>query len=524
MQSFDILDDPWIKVVYTDGTHKTLSVIDCLSDATSIKRIECPGNIYVETFAIYRFLIALFVDAYDIHSIEDIEDVYGEYKEGIDLDVLKKYRNRCESEGVSFDIFDDDRPFMQTPKSEEPKKLEVKPVSVLGYGFKSGNSDLFYGLNRHKLVDGAENLKKYEDAQVMSIEEYIAMILTIHFCAVASGTGRSGAVSNVGSPPLWLLSVGETLYDTLFLSMCPKGNDDDIPMWRRKHYLNVISSVSGWLSLAYYPVRYIAPAEGFDGKNVYKVKFDRIQFSQLNNGVLHPSGLTPVWQKYDPHIVLYKYKDAENESKSYECPMRYDKSLDIWLHTHELYGCSYDKGKETRQVITVSPRFMLTTEMLRQQYGVNSWQSIYVLVLGTQTVKDPCQRLYEHFAKTANWMCNVEDKEKIRYFIEFVNSSVGAFVKRFSDKDIAGSGISAYKKRLYDEFGQYFLNDFLKNVEKINIEHCCKSVVIPKILYVARSVSCVDVVKKYEAVKVLQRILFKLAEDKYKEGGGVGEK
>ena len=501
-----MFDDAWIKVRFLDGTESTLGVTDCLRESKRIKEIRCPGNVHMETYAIHRFLIALLVDAYKVRTMRQIKKLF---ENGLDMDVLSAYRSDCEKDGISFDVFDEGRPFMQVPAGQVPKELKRVPVSVFGYGKKSGNNDLFYRPRERRLIGGK---KTYQEAQTMEIEEYVAMILTVHFCAVANGAGYSASVPTSGEPPIFFLSKGANLYETLFLSMYPT-SEGDTPMWRRKFYLNKVEDVSGWLSLAFHPVRFIAPGDGFDGKTVENVMFGRIQFKKYADETPHPSELTDIWAKYDPFVAIRFIKSKDSDEKLPR-PFKYNRRRDMWMSTYELYGYRDD------DVDTAAPLIMNTAKMF-DEIGVPSSQTLFVLTLATQMEKEPCQAVFDHFANTAGWMFDESAKLLIRDFITFTETCGKQFVYSLC-KDGAviknAENAKSAQKALYSMAGDYFLHTLIPNVSTMKREECL-SYISGIFTKAARDIKTNDVMEQCSACLNLEYFIGK----KYKEFVPEGE-
>ena len=498
-----MLDDPWIKVRYVDGRRATLGVYDCLKDARDIKEILCPGNVHMETYAVHRFLIALLVDAYKVRNMRQVRSLF---EKGLDMDTLETYRSEYEKNGFSFDVFDKYRPFMQVPVGQVPKNLKTVPVATLGYGKKSGNNDLFYRLRERNLIKDA---KTYQSAQTMEIEEYIAMILTVHFCAVASGAGYSASVPTVGQPPMWFLNKGKNLYETLFLSMYPT-SDDDVPMWRKANYLEKVEDVSGWLSLAFHPVRFVAPGDGFDGKTVKNVKFGRIQFNQMKDTVPHPSNLLGLWSKYEPFVAICtrtNQKTGESETR----PLRYNRNSAMWMCTYELYGCTWENVVSFN---SAAPLIMNTAKMFSER-GIPSTQSIYVLTLTTQTEKEPCQAVFDHFMSTAEWMFDDEAKELIRDFVEFTKKVGGRFVSIVSEKGGVVKSVESaelMKRTVFNEAGRYLVDVLLPNISTMEREDAF-DFVSDAFMGMVKGIETERAVEKYSAYTHLGNAINKILKD-----------
>ena len=107
---FDVIAQPWIPVVDLQGERKELGILDVLTHAHELKRIQDSSPL-VE-YSVYRFLIVFLMDAFRPETEEDLQDYLSE--EQFDPEVLNTYIAQCRAEGVSFDLFDEKRPFMQS--------------------------------------------------------------------------------------------------------------------------------------------------------------------------------------------------------------------------------------------------------------------------------------------------------------------------------------------------------------------------------------------------------------------------
>ena len=63
-------------------------------------------------YSVYRFLIVFLMDMLRPEDEEVLEELLDEGQ--FDWDTIQRYVRQCEQEGVSFDLFDSERPFLQT--------------------------------------------------------------------------------------------------------------------------------------------------------------------------------------------------------------------------------------------------------------------------------------------------------------------------------------------------------------------------------------------------------------------------
>ena len=118
---FDLITEPWIPVVNGDDTISYLGIWDALQTASKSKGISDASPL-VE-FGLYRLLSVFLMDALrpeDQFELEDLENA-GQF----DMAKIQNYIEQCQAEGASFDLFDPERPFLQSPydKAWDKEKL-----------------------------------------------------------------------------------------------------------------------------------------------------------------------------------------------------------------------------------------------------------------------------------------------------------------------------------------------------------------------------------------------------------------
>ena len=89
---------------------KELSLLETLERAHLLSEIQDPSPM-VE-YSVYRFLIVFLMDMLRPEDEEVLEELLDEGQ--FDRDTIQRYVRQCEQEGVSFDLFNSERPFLQT--------------------------------------------------------------------------------------------------------------------------------------------------------------------------------------------------------------------------------------------------------------------------------------------------------------------------------------------------------------------------------------------------------------------------
>ena len=281
---FDIRTEPWIPVqVNVAGEVREVGLRELLSRAQDYRQLS--GANVMETYSIYRFLSTLLLR---IYQPEDWESKYELLVEGrFAIEQVEDYFCQCELEGISFDLFDAKRPFMQAvPDGELDTENTLKSIASLDGTRASGNNPIHFD---HTLEIDAE----MTPAQAMR-----GLLSSQIFATAMSG----GYPSNVyGAPPMFFLPEGRNLFETLVLS---------IPLAQRNNFGQPV-----WES-----TKPIVPREEIPSTNqLYGMLFPtrRIRLEPPDNGVvkamfyqpgLHFIGFSS-WK--DPHVARRPNKDGD---------------------------------------------------------------------------------------------------------------------------------------------------------------------------------------------------------------------
>ena len=179
--SFDVLQEPWIPVVTFEGETLEVGILDALLRSPEWKEIQDPSPM-VE-YSVYRFLIVFLMDALRPETPVDLEELL--YAGQFDESAIQDYITLCHSEGVSFDLFDPNRPFMQTSVDKNWDK-QRKPVTTLDYTVPNGNNHIHFDHRRkHEVYVPGKAMRMLLTAQI--------------FCTSAA----QGYPSNVNGAPPW---------------------------------------------------------------------------------------------------------------------------------------------------------------------------------------------------------------------------------------------------------------------------------------------------------------------------------
>ena len=109
LEHFDVIENPWIPVLYKTGKVADISIRTLFRDAASIQDIGL-DNVLLKA-SLMRFFTAFLSDAYELETKDDRIDLFesGTFSEHI----LDAYVDKCKQRyGTSFDLFDSETPFL----------------------------------------------------------------------------------------------------------------------------------------------------------------------------------------------------------------------------------------------------------------------------------------------------------------------------------------------------------------------------------------------------------------------------
>lgn len=209
--SFNVLSEPWIPVVDADGLVRQVGILTALTDAHRLTGIS-DASPAVE-FGLYRLLLAFAIDAFELTSLNQVED---RLETGaFDPDALVAYADRVGWQ--RFDLFDREHPFLQTPPTldEDNRCSIVRLYQHLPSG--SFSTHFFHAP---------------DDTHAFCPADCARALVTMSAFMTAGGAGYSPSVN--GAPPWYVLLRGHTLFETLVLNAYALENrySDEPPAWR----------------------------------------------------------------------------------------------------------------------------------------------------------------------------------------------------------------------------------------------------------------------------------------------------
>ena len=276
----DVYRDPWINAVYHNGHTEVLSMRDCFAQAMDIKFLYIEGANYALDNTVPYTLMTMMLGRI-FHPKQDDKLSMLEGGSGFDMRRIDQYIEECRRSGISFDVFDKTRPFLQDPdykKRQNPKvtqdetiqknKNGTTTVGILDPLMVSGNNTVFYH-NKNYDTDGAP----VQDILFMTPPQFIVSVARNHMYHNWSG-GSCSTGYTPSQPPLHCIIHGKNLFETLIISI-PK-NLCGLPLWERRYDMTIPEIIEqcghlDYISAALLPTTSIRFGEIKDGtvKNIF---------------------------------------------------------------------------------------------------------------------------------------------------------------------------------------------------------------------------------------------------------------
>ncbi|GAB4151262.1 MAG: hypothetical protein Fur005_00070 [Roseiflexaceae bacterium] len=206
--TFNVWDDPWIRVVYPDGSRSLEGIGTVLAAAHSISALADPSPLVVA--GTHRLLAAIVQAIVQPHDLDDLEAIYrAGTLDQTKLDAFaSQYRER-------FELFHPTMPFLQTgdvpvdggtkpAKGQRNPWADPKPISSLFSELPTETARIHY---QHS-TDTSHSLCPACCARGL---------VTIPAFASSGGAGIRPSINGV--PPFYVLPVGATLFESLVWSL-----------------------------------------------------------------------------------------------------------------------------------------------------------------------------------------------------------------------------------------------------------------------------------------------------------------
>lgn len=355
--TFNVLERGWIPVVDSGGHRELLGIREVLALAHELREISDPSPL--EEYSAYRFLGLFLMDALHPRKKSSVRTILQAGR--FDMEQIEAYIALCQSEGVTFDLFDEERPFLQS-RFDEKTDGSAKPVSVLDCTLPSGN-------NHTHFIHGS--------AEKLSPDRAARLLLTAYWFCTAAAQGYPSGV--YGAPPYFGVIKGGNLFETLTSLLIPTDSigipfDKPPVLWRRKEPVVSKAEIgaTSWLQGLLFPTRrihlipdedgtvigvHLCQGENFVNKEAWRDPYVTYRSNDTSVFPLRPHSGSPLWRNYsdivdipgdhasrmlavyraihneqDAHLTLY---GVETSQASYLSVHRHDLTLPIGLSEPE---------------------------------------------------------------------------------------------------------------------------------------------------------------------------------------------
>lgn len=215
----DLLVDPWLPVVGLDGVRREVSLLEALEGAHLLREVADPSPLVA--FGIYRFLAAVLQAYLPVASLGEWATVWE--RERFQTDFLDRVRGGCHDR---LRLFHPARPFYQAGDISVDGK-PAEGVKTVGYLFLEEST----GTNVTHFSHRGDGDHAY--CPVCCVRG----LLTLPPFAIDNGRGFKTSIN--GTPPIYVLPRGETLFHTLLLNHLapqfrPDTGRDPGPLWEQE--------------------------------------------------------------------------------------------------------------------------------------------------------------------------------------------------------------------------------------------------------------------------------------------------
>ena len=348
-KQFNLLEEPWIKVLTNDMKEKEVSLLDLFTHAHEYRRLA--GETATQDAAIFRFLLAILATVFYRYEIDGTDSLLsGEENDSEPDGVLERWREYWEqghfseavfrsylgSWGERFWLFHPETPFYQVADLEYGTDYNI--ACMMGNIKESNNS-----ATKHHF-----SLAEGEKIQRLSYSEATRWLIYFNAYAVnvktdkkAPGTGNAVGIGRLGSLGFVMVQ-RDALFETLLINLCPLKDGEKLwdppqPTWEKK-------------------VCRLQAREIGVPKNIpeaYSLLSRRICLQEQDGMVV---GLKVMGGDYYPldndvseQMTMWRFKEDSKTKKRDEFPKTHDPKVHIWREFTTLV-CDDPNNKEKPRI------------------------------------------------------------------------------------------------------------------------------------------------------------------------------
>ncbi len=198
MPKFDALRQPWIPAERADGSIHEYGIMEVIEKAPELRCLNDSSPVFL--YGMYRLLVAFLTDALRPKSIDELMDIYetGSFP----MERIEDYIAECEKDGPCFDLFDKDRPFLQSAYNNELDKQQ-KTAAIMVMDLPTGNNPIHFD-------------HRYEETHAFAPAICARALCSINLFCPADVQNPSGIN---GAPPWYVIVRGSNLFESLLFSI-----------------------------------------------------------------------------------------------------------------------------------------------------------------------------------------------------------------------------------------------------------------------------------------------------------------
>ena len=448
--SYNLLKEPWIPVLDGSGNIIEMGIINLLKKAHEYIAISDSSPLM--QYGIYRLLIAIVSDMFDIIDITTIDELLE--IEGFDNDVIDSYAEKWHDR---FYLFHNERPFYQAPLNEEFIEKK-KSISELFFHIPTGNNPIHFF---HKL----------ENSHAITPKICARGLCTLSAFTPSGGQGLSPSINK--TPPWYVIIIGNNLFETLILNCCgipieENANEGEVA-WKQDIAVETNkkkSSASTLEGLTWQP-RYISLIPDKGGRGTFSGKKSEI----LVRNIIFEQGWKLEGDWVDPHVP---YKITKKGKYS----LRPLEDQRMWQHTGPLLLLSRGTYKSSKSVQYEKPIIITQFQELKYNSTIEEDRPLIIEIYGLRSDKaKKIEWQVEKLGLPLNLVLSKEAGIRIQSSIDIaskVSHLLKSSLRKMKPRDnkytknIFSNIIKSASSNYWDELESEFKDNFILKLSKIS--------------------------------------------------------
>lgn len=244
-KQFNLLEEPWIKVLTNDMKEREVSLLELFSHAHEYRQLA--GETATQDAAIFRFLLAILATVFYRYEIDGTDSLLSEENDSDPNDVIERwreyreqghfsekvFRNYLESCGERFWLFHPETPFYQVADLEYG--TDYNTACMMGNIKESNNSATKHHFS---LAEGEKIQRLCYSKATRWLIYFNAYAVNVKTDKKAPGTANAVGIGRLGSLGFVMVQ-RDSLFETLLINLCPLKDGEKLwgspqPSWEKK--------------------------------------------------------------------------------------------------------------------------------------------------------------------------------------------------------------------------------------------------------------------------------------------------